>query len=120
MRVYVAAKWEDRERAREVMWRLERSGHTVTYDWTRGPEDLSAAQALIDIDGVRRAEALVFLADRKYAFMGALVEFGVAVERGIPIYLVGGHIDACIFTYLPQVERMLHVSDLPLLAEEDL
>lgn len=117
MRIYVAAKWEDGHRAQEVMHRLSAAGHTITYDWTTAPE-VSPGQALIDIDGVRRAEALVFLAEQPRAYMGALVEFGVAVERGIPIYVVGQGIDPCIFMYLPQVVRVPHLVDLPLLAAE--
>src|SRR4051812_27671723 len=104
MKLYVAAKWEDRPRARVIMDRLIAAGHTITYDWTRA-EQFSIAQACHDKQGVMDADALVFIAEHDYAFKGAYVELGMAVARGIPIYILGEAINACIFILLPEVHR---------------
>lgn len=111
MRVYVAAKWEDRARARRVMSHLEERGHTITYDWT-GSAELSPNQALLDVEGVTAAEALVVLAEEPRAWKGTYVEFGIALGIGIPIYIVGRHMAECIFTLCPSVTIVNSVADL--------
>lgn len=104
MQLYVAAKFEEREYARDLMDALEFANHTITYDWTEGTE-FTTEQAILDMNGVMEAEALVFLAKKKYNYAGALVEFGIAVARNIPIYIIGDAIDNCIFVTLPNVRR---------------
>lgn len=106
MNIYVAAKWEDRLRARVYMHLLEDAGHTITYDWTECT-DFSPAQASRDKQGVMEADALVFIAVDNLNYKGALVEMGIAVGRGIPIYIVGKAIDECLFTVLPEIRRGL-------------
>ena len=102
MRIYVAAKWEDRPRARIIMDRLIAAGHEITYDWTRA-EQFSVVQASHDKQGVMTADALVFIAEKDLSYKGAYVEFGMAIAIGLPVYILGHHIDQCIFTKLPQV-----------------
>lgn len=105
-RIYVAAKWEEKDEARQVMSQLEAHGHTITYDWTSCLlADLAQAQA--DLKGVLDADAFVGIFERDLPYCGALVEFGMALGRGIPCYLIGHAIDVergrCIFTQLPNV-----------------
>lgn len=104
MKIYVATKWEERFYARQVMDALVAAGHTITYDWTHG-EQISREQAELDKRGVMTADALVVIAERDLAYKGTYVEFGIAVARGIPIYIEGNAIDGCIFTKLPEVRR---------------
>ncbi len=104
MKLYVAAKWEDRERAREVMRQMVAEGHEITFDWTHS-EQFSPEQAACDMRGVKDADALVFVAEKDLPFKGAYVEMGMALAWGKPIYLIGTGIDACIFTVLPNVYR---------------
>lgn len=111
MRIYVATKWEQRERAREVMQWLRWKDHTITYDWTQA-EQFSQAQAECDFDGVMAAEALVVLAEWDLPYKGTYVEFGVALAIGIPVYVVGPGFDGCIFITLPNVHRIGTVNRL--------
>lgn len=104
MKIYVAAKWEDKVRAHQLMTFLSTCGHHITYDWT-GCEQFSAEQASLDKQGVMEADALVLLATTGYILQGALVEFGMALARGIPTYLIGTGADTCIFSVLPEVRR---------------
>ncbi len=106
MRVYVASKFEDRARASQIMNRLTAVGHVVTHDWTQSSQ-FSMAQAHHDREGVMTAEALVIIAERDYPFRGTYVELGMALARGIPIYLLGEAMNACIFVLLPEVHRGL-------------
>lgn len=109
MRIYVATKFEERERAREVMFALVAAGHSITYDWTTN-EEFSVAQAARDRQGVMDADALVFIAEKDLAYRGAWVEFGIAVARNIPIYILGAFYLQCIFWRLANVHPVKSVT----------
>ena len=85
-------------------FRLIDAGHTITFDWTTA-EQFCKEQAVLDKQGVMTADALVFIAEKDLRYCGALVELGMAVARGIPIYVIGEAINGCIFITLPQVVR---------------
>ena len=104
MKLYVAGKWEEAERVREVMWALVDAGHTITFDWTRN-EQMSEAAAESDWDGVMKADALVLVVEKDLPYKGAMAEFGMAVARRIPIYVIGSHNDSNIFMRLPFVRK---------------
>ena len=86
------------------MDRLTAAGHVITFNWTTA-EQFCVEQAVMDKQGVMTADALVFIAEKDYQFKGAYVELGMAVARGIPIYIMGEAINACIFILLPEVHR---------------
>lgn len=110
MRIYVASKFEN-PRAPEVAAQLEAAGHTITFKWWESTV-ADATQALEDFNGVISADALVLIVDADYRYSGALTEFGIALGRHIPVYIIGNAIDinprGCspnIFTLLPGVHR---------------
>jgi nucleoside 2-deoxyribosyltransferase len=105
VKIYVAGKWEERERVREVMDTLRTRGHEITFDWTYS-EQFSKHQAELDLQGVEAADWLVFLAEKPLAYKGAYVELGMAIALGTPVALIGNGIDECIFTQLPCIYRM--------------
>jgi nucleoside 2-deoxyribosyltransferase len=101
MKVYVAGKWEEKERVREVQDLLKRHGHTITHDWTREEEDLNhiehfATFALQDKQGVMGADAYVGVFEKDLKYKGAFAEMGIAVALGIPIYILGQYADKCV------------------------
>lgn len=102
MKIYVAAKWEEKDYAKAIMQELQGFGHTITYDWTVCAV-ADRAQAALDVLGVQSAEAFVGIFEENLPYQGAIAEFGMAVARGIPCYLLGHAIDGCIFTKLPNV-----------------
>lgn len=99
---YVAGKWTDGPKIREVMAHLAKNGIEITHDWTSyeiippgkvltREEDFARLQdcADHDIDGVRRAEVVVaLLTDAKYPYRGTCAEFGAALALGKPVILV--------------------------------
>jgi hypothetical protein len=103
MRIYVAAKWEERARARAFMTRIEEEGHTVTHDWTKEDEAKADAAGLYyrecaaaDVRGAAAADAVVLLFHP--GLQGGLVELGIALGVGLPVVLVGAPPDhRCIF-----------------------
>lgn len=88
MRIYVAAKWELRARAQDVMHDLVQFRHTITYDWTVVEQE-SAVQAVKDAEGVQTADVLVLIAEEDVPYAGALVELGIAIGCGIPVFVLG-------------------------------
>lgn len=103
MRIYVGAKWEEKDVARHIMDRLEKAGHTITYDWTLC-DQANSLQALLDKQGVMTADAFVGIFERELKYQGAIAEFGIACAMEIPCYLIGHALDNCIFTKLPNVQ----------------
>jgi hypothetical protein len=111
MRIYVAAKYapEPILRAREVMAQLIMVGHVITYNWTTN-EQVNAQQARYDMEGVLSAHALVLIAEQDLRYTGMLVEFGMALGAGIPVYVLGDALDdRCIFMKLPHIHRGIDV-----------
>lgn len=108
MKIYVAGKWEEKERVREVQEQLRAAGHTITHDWTMEPVGAVRLDcALMDKQGVLDAEAYVGVFEKDLPYKGAMSELGIAVATGIPIYILGTFCDNNIFTALPEVHRGL-------------
>jgi hypothetical protein len=104
MRIYVASKFENKARTREIMAILEGAGHWITYDWTQDDGVLKQAQAVADLDGVLEADAFVLLVEEDLPYCSTLVEFGAALGAGTPVFIVGHALDArCLFTRHPRV-----------------
>ncbi len=100
MRVYVASKFENHARVREVQEQLRAAGHTITYDWTRCAV-MDILQAKKDLRGVLDAEVVVLIIEEDVPYRGALVELGIALGAAIPVYVLGTALDdLCIFLKL--------------------
>ena len=106
MKVFVAAKWEDRTAAQDLMSHMKILGLTISYDWTQN-DQVSRETALADFDGVMNADALVFWAPLDLGFRGAYVEMGIALALDLPVYLMGPGADECIYIHHPNVTRDL-------------
>lgn len=98
MRFYVAAPRELAEQAQQLMARLNRAGHEITYDWVaavkRNPPDneytdeVLAHEAQRDKNGVRRCHVLVVLG-APTGGSGVWVEMGMALAWERPIHYIG-------------------------------
>lgn len=130
VRVYVAAPFSEWKLAREVQAALRAEEAVITEDWTAGIENLPVGMtdadtgedaamkaAILDIEGVLRADACIFLTvTDKTLGRGMYVELGAAiVARGLNkldvpraiqrgehprIAVCGPHRDATIFSRL--------------------
>jgi hypothetical protein len=112
MRVYVAGAGAEIERAERAILELVRLGHEITHDWTldvrramrarTGDGDLSDDRARkiagLDLDGVRDAAVVLFLAPPAGRGAGCWVELGYALgcrrahKAGLPRLLVSGRV----------------------------
>lgn len=117
MNIYVSAKYEEAPRARAIMQELRHRGHTITCDWTEHSlTSTRQAQAEFDKAGVMAAEAFVLLQEKHYVTdypVGHAVEFGMALARGIPVYILGEEGRESVFFYLPGVRFIPDVSHIP-------
>jgi hypothetical protein len=108
MKVYVAGKWEEKERVREVQRQLISAGHTISFDWTQvcdGTEEHMKVQAANDKQGVLDADAFVGVFEKDLRYSGALTEMGMAMANGAKIYILGNAVDTNLFMRLPEVRR---------------
>ena len=115
MKIYVAGKWEDRERVSDIMRILRGVGFEITWDWTDHKyEDEANPQQYCadDVQGVKDANLYlgIFIAD--YHYRGALVEMGIALGVGIPVWLFGDKADGCIFSNHPSVRKFQEWNEL--------
>lgn len=88
MVIYCAGKWEEKERAREVMLQLIQAGYVISYDWTAYEQE-SSKQAEADINGVLGADIFVGIFEKDLNYLGALIEMGAALGLGMPCYIIG-------------------------------
>lgn len=109
MKVFIAAKFEEAPKAREVAVQLEMRGHEVTSSWLReqfeGDTDtpwVKQVTAAMDLYDVERSDALVLLTDFELPMSGAHVETGIALALHIPVYILGPRIN--VYHFLPEVK----------------
>ncbi len=108
MKLYIAGKWEDRSRVAEIMRICRGIGIEITCDWTDhkySDEAYPRQYCMDDLDGIRNCDLYlgIFVAD--YHYRGALVEMGIALGIGIPVWLFGDKQDDCIFSHHPSVRK---------------
>lgn len=124
MKIYLAAKFEQKIEMRDVRTRLMAAGHEVTSQWidvehtedhnVQVTDEMRVGYARMDIADVLRAHVLVaFSGERSVPSIGGgrHVEFGVALQAGKPIFVVGPKGEH-IFHYMPGVVHVANVDDL--------
>ena len=118
MKIYVAAKFCDKERVRAAHNALKAAEHTITHDWTVNKTsfpfsanlEFAAQCATEDLAGVLAADVLVVLSHAEPS-MGSAGELGAAIAAkllGKPmlIYAVGPHFDQSFFFHHPVVKQI--------------
>lgn len=120
MKIYVAGKYQDRDRVRVVYQILREHGHEITLDWTNHniyPNDAVAEKlsgfAQDDVSGVLSADLFIGLMTIPYEYKGLWVEMGIALGKGIPVYIIGNAGDSCIFTNHPLVKKFTEIFEVP-------
>ena len=116
MKIYVAAKYCDRDAVRVVYDDLRKNGHEITCDWTDhniytedAPLEKKSSFAADDIDGVRNADAVIALFIEERHQRGALIEIGAALGLGKPVMIVGDHEASSTLLQHPLITRYQHI-----------
>lgn len=126
MKIYLAAAFSRQKEIREVASKLTNLGITiiVTSRWlyaepmAKKPTLLRTQDALNDIRDLREADMIVRFADNvekptvpsKLISGARMFEFGMAWERGMPVFVVGGKQN--VFDYLPNIVHFANEQEL--------
>ena len=115
MKIYLAAPYSRKDEINKYAAELRAGRIEVTSSWLDEPHKPTTQMheltheehqqyAVQDVKDVQAANILVFFTDPTKAIIraGRHVEFGIAVQRGIPIYVVGEEREN-IFHHLPKV-----------------
>lgn len=93
MRIYLAGRYTAMRRLKAQAELLERLGHNVKIDcvWLTGVHDDTAPLecAVNDLADLRKSDLVLVYTLEAGARGGLYVELGVALERGIPVIVVG-------------------------------
>ena len=101
MNIYVAGNYkEDRSQVEIIARVLEQHGHTITFKWWETIKP-GVEKAVLDLDGVARADALVVLMENSRNYRGTWCEVGAALISEIPIYFIGDCESDLIFRQHP-------------------
>jgi nucleoside 2-deoxyribosyltransferase len=108
MKIYLAGKWEERERIGEYAKRLESTGHTITWRWFDHeiPGAVPEQCAVLDKWGVEHADVCIYIFEREKAYKGTYTELGMAIAFNKRMILVGNAADRNVFAHYPLVERV--------------
>jgi hypothetical protein len=137
MMVYLASSFDLIPRVQEVCDRLESQGHTISEKWwlrvykVKGKSIRTTELKTIndklsvdefynntetiksynkDINGINNASVFVFIAsDKPRKYNGASVEYGIALAKGIPCYLLGNLEKSVLFTPMIRCKTVFHL-----------
>lgn len=119
MKIYVAGKYCERYFVREIYKLLIDKGHEITVDWTNhdvypnnSPVDILGTFADDDLRGVLEADLFIGDVLNKHEYKGLWVEMGIALAKGIPVWLVGEYGNECIFANHHTVRKFKSVSEM--------
>lgn len=117
MKLYLAGPYRCKDEINVRAAELRTLGFTITSRWleeTHAPnvqlhevtEEDKKTYALHDVQDIRTADVLVFFTDPTKTIVrgGRHVEFGIAIERLMPIVVIGEHEN--VFHYLPSIKHV--------------
>jgi hypothetical protein len=118
MKIYVAAKWCDRELVRQLYEYLRKNGHRITVDWTSHeyPDEIDEGSvkynafltnwAMLDIQGVRDCDVLIALFQEPRHQRGAMIEVGAGLGLGKKVIVVGKAENSSTLLFHPLVTKV--------------
>lgn len=115
MKIYVSAKFNDKERVKKIYDLLKQQGHTITHEWIHNKESYpfdkdpvyTAQCASDDFNGVLTADIFILLSNAEPS-LGASGELGAAIASFTTfkkpyIYVIGPHFNVNFCFYHPAV-----------------
>ena len=115
MKFFVAGSWNDRENVHKAILLVREAGHKISHDWTRLDAHSVADRvhiSTLDFRGIAEADIVVFLATCPSSTGSYLVEFGIALALGKPIWLIGNQMDNGLYAYHPAVRRAKNIEEI--------
>ena len=122
-KVYISARFNEKEEVIRIAKVLEKWDYKVISDWIYHKpikpygknQELSKEYSIDDINNSTQSDYFILLTSE--GGTGMYVELGSAIEHcvkdGKPeIYVIGNHLDRCMFYFHPVVKRMKNIEDL--------
>lgn len=117
MKIYVAARFTEKDTVNRIYDKLRKAGHEITADWTlhknvkpydQNPK-IVREYAIEDAEGVKAADVLLLLTSPESG-SGVSTELGIAIASnemaGHPkIYVIGEYASTNAFFFHPAIER---------------
>jgi nucleoside 2-deoxyribosyltransferase len=115
MKIYLASRYINKDTLRFVRNELHSMGHEVTSRWLDCENSDRIEQAIMDLEDIDRADALVLWPDNvpqpERPYGGMYVEFGYALAKNKKLFLVYPESTTSIFVELPEVSDFTNWSD---------
>jgi len=122
MKIYVAGKFEEKERILEIYSKLKALGHTVAYDWTthkyiqpyKENQNMAARYSENELTGISQSDVFIYLShDQGHTLH---MEFGAALilnkKFGKPTIFVIGDCSKSPWYFNPRVKRRDSVEEV--------
>ena len=123
MKIYVAGKFENKEAILEVHKRLEKMGHSISYNWTTHQnikpyttnQEMACTYAQNEIDGIFNSDCFIYFSAEKGHTL--LMEFGAAlmlakVTSKPKIYAIGEFNNESPWFFNPLVTRKNNIEEV--------
>ena len=108
MKVYLAARFQNKSLLTESRGRLQAAGLEITSRWLDGDPQSVEDNASMDLADIDAADALVLYIDEplegERPMSGAWVEFGYALAKGKLVIVINAFLTRSIFVHTPGVQ----------------
>jgi len=115
MKIYVAARFQDKEKVKEIYKKLKDRGHTISGDWTnhthtkpyKENQELSKEYSIEDMNNILNCDVFILLTNQEPG-IGSTTELGGALalyikNKSPKVYIVGDNLDGNMFYFHPEV-----------------
>lgn len=104
MKIYIAGRFTERERMREIQTSLEFIDHEVVSTWIEEGGGGEQEDAIQDIGDIERCDLLLQVTEVVEGGKGMWVELGYALAKGKAVAVFPRRDPLCVFHALPQVQ----------------
>lgn len=119
MKFYVAARFSDKNKVKEINKLILDKGYKLSGDWTDHVKtdsyekqiERSRKYAIEDVDAVINCDVFVLLLNEKGG-TGSSTELGIALALNKKIYAIGDHIGNNMFNFHPLVNQRNTIEDV--------
>ncbi len=124
VKVYVASRFNNQQKVKEIYRELIENGFEITVDWTKHKKvkpyeknpKMSEKYSKEDIEGVKDSDILILLTTENPG-KGMFVEMGAAIIVNIltgkpKIYIIGDYNKQSLFYFHPNVKRLNTIEDV--------
>ena len=124
MKIYVAARFHEKDEVRRIYKLMIDKGHTITADWTKhknvkpysdNPKE-AGNYSVEDMQGTLDSDVFIIISSKE-AGGGVSAELGAAIAHHVAsgkpkVYAVGPYFDPNAFYFHPSVTRCVSIAEI--------